>query len=288
MSNTTLSATFAGVQLGGDFACFNGSVRGWDLAAGGILGFNQGSVDLPVQVPDSTSGVGFVTTSQTDAKFDQFYGGIYLTAARGPLAFDLQYRLEKTDLNVNNVAVAGFASLGLTDEDFSSDARTFSGSVSYAFPIRETNLVIVPTAGFALTRTKTDVIEFDNGTDTLQLDDFDNNRAFVGATLARTILNDSDNSFARQFVTATYYADFADDPTSTFTFVDGGATGTQNVVNQNLGSYGEISAGYNYVRIFDDGQAIPARQLDASIRADARFGGQLDSWGLTGQLRLQF
>ena len=288
VSNTSLSASFAGVQIGGDFACFNGSVRGWDLAAGGILGFNQGAVDLPVQVPDSTSGVGFVTTSQTDAKFDQFYGGIYLTAARGPLAFDLQYRMEKTDLNVNNVAVGSFSSLGLTDEDFSSDAKTFSGSVSYGFPVQNTNLVIVPTAGFALTRTSTDAIEFDNGTDFLQLDDFSNNRAFVGATLARTILNDSDNSFARQFLTATYYADFAKDPTSTFTFVDGGTTGTQTVVNQNLGSYAEISAGYNYVRIFDDGGAIPARQLDASIRADARFGGQLDSWGLTGQLRLQF
>jgi hypothetical protein len=28
--------------------------------------------------------------------------------------------------------------------------------------------------------------------------------------------------------------------------------------------------------------------LNASIRADARMGKQLDSWGITGQVRLQF
>jgi outer membrane autotransporter protein len=288
VSQTNLSATFGGVQLGGDFACFNGSVRGWDLAAGGIAGFNTGSLNLPVQVPDPTTGTGSVTTSETDAKFNQYYGGVYLTAARGPLAFDLQYRIEKTDLNVNNTPVGSFADLGLTDEDFSSDARTLSGSLSYAFPIKDTNIVVVPTAGFALTRTSTDKIEFDNGTDSLQLDDFENNRAFVGATVARTVFGDSDTSFSRQFVTATYYADFAADPTSVFTFDDAGTLKTQTVVNQNLGSYGELSVGLNYVKIFNPGQAIPARQLDASIRADARFGGQLDSWGVTGQLRLQF
>jgi fibronectin-binding autotransporter adhesin len=292
-SQTNLSASFAGVQVGGDFACFNGSVRGWDVAAGGIIGLNKGSIDLPVEVPDPTTGVGFITTSQTDAEFDQYYGGIYVTAARGPLAIDLQYRLERTDLTVNNTSVGTFVPLGLTDEEFSSDAQTLSGSVSYAFPIQDTNFVVVPTAGFALTKTSTDVIEFDNGTDTLQLDDFSNNRAFIGATVARTIIGDSDNSFMRQFATATYYADFASDPTSTFTYDQDGdpATNdlaTQTVATENLGAYGEVSVGLNYVRIFDDGMAIPARQLDASIRADARFGGQLDSWGVTGQVRLQF
>jgi fibronectin-binding autotransporter adhesin len=167
-----------------------------------------------------------------------------------------------------------------------------SGSLSYAFPFKDTNIVIVPTAGFAITRTSTDRIDFDNGTDSLQLDDFSNNRAFVGATVARTVFGESETSFSRQFITATYYADFAKDPTSEFSFDDDGLAATPNltqtVVNENLGSYGEVSVGLNYVKIFDDGGAIPARQLDASIRADARFGGQLDSWGITGQLRLQF
>jgi fibronectin-binding autotransporter adhesin len=283
-TGSSLSATYAGVQLGGDFACFNGYLNGWDVAAGGIGGVNLGAVDQPVTVP----GVGLndpaILSSITKADFLQYYAGVYATASRGPLAFDLQYRLEKTDFTVNNRAVGGGASLGITDSDFSSTAQTLSGSVSYGFPIGDTNFAVVPTAGFAWTRTSTDPIIFDNG-DRLLIDDFDSQTAFVGATVARTIFSESGDSLQRQFVTASYYNDFADDPTATF---DTGVPGNSTLVNENLGAYTELSAGWNYVRILNPGQIGPARQLDASIRADARVGDQLNSWGITGQLRLQF
>lgn len=283
-TGSSLSATYGGVQLGGDFACFNGYLNGWDVAVGGIGGVNLGSVDQPVTVP----GVGLndpaITTSITQADFLQYYGGVYATASRGPLALDLQYRLEKTDFTVNNTAVGGGAALGITDSDFSSSAQTLSGSASYGFPVGDTNFAIVPTAGFAWTRTSTDPIVFDNG-DTLLIDDFDSQTLFVGATVARTIFSESGESLQRQFVTASYYNDFADDPTAVF---DTGGPVTGNLINENLGAYTELSAGWNYVRILNPGQIGPARQLDASIRADARVGDQLNSYGITGQLRLQF
>ncbi len=287
--NSTLSAGFAGAQLGGDFACFNGFVRGWDLAAGGIAGANFGKVDQPVTVPTGLPGAPPITTSNTRADFLQYYGGVYMTASRGPLALDLQYRLERTDFTVTNTAVAGGSPLGITDEKFSSNAQTMSGSASYGFPIGDSNIAVVPTLGFAWTRTKTDSIEFDNG-DTLEVADFENRTGFVGATVARTVFSESGDSLFRQFVTATYYNDFAADPTAVFNYDDGLGGGLQvdDLVNENLGSYTELSVGLNYVRILNPGQIGPARQLDASVRADARFGDQLKSWGVTGQVRLQF
>jgi fibronectin-binding autotransporter adhesin len=289
--SSELSASYAGVQLGGDFACFNGYFNGWDLAFGGIVGLNQGNVDQPVFAidPNAPDNLSDVQTSTTTADFDQFYGGTYLAAVRGPLAIDLQYRVEKTDFDLTNTPLGGSTGLGLTGTQFSSRAQTLSGSVSYAFPIADTNLTVLPVAGFAWTKTKTDTIIFDSG-DTLEVDDFDNQTGFVGATVARSVFSEDGNSAFNQFITATYYNDFADDPTSTFNFTDPttGAAQIDNLVNENLGAYTELSVGLNYVRILNPGQAIPARQLNASVRADARFGGQLDSWGLTGQLRLQF
>ncbi|MGL4321518.1 MAG: autotransporter outer membrane beta-barrel domain-containing protein, partial [Paracoccaceae bacterium] len=289
--SSELSANYAGVQLGGDFACFNGFFNGWDLAFGGIVGLNQGGVDQPVFAidPNADDNLSDVQTSTTTADFDQFYGGTYLAAVRGPLAIDLQYRVEKTDFDLTNTPIGGSTGLGLTGTQFSSKAQTLSGSVSYAFPIADTNLTVLPVAGFAWTKTKTDTIVFDSG-DTLEVDDFDNQTGFVGATLARSVFAEDGNSAFNQFVTATYYNDFADDPTSTFNFTDPttGASQVDNLTNENLGAYTELSVGLNYVRILNPGQAIPARQLNASVRADARFGEQLQSWGITGQLRLQF
>jgi outer membrane autotransporter protein len=283
-TGSSLSATYAGVQLGGDFACFNGYLNGWDVAAGGIGGVNLGTVDQPVTVPGLGLNDPAITTSVTEADFLQYYAGVYATASRGPLSVDLQYRLEKTDFTVNNTPVGGGAPLGITDSDFSSKAQTLSGSISYGIPIGDSNFAVVPTAGFAWTRTSTDPIIFDNG-DRLLIDDFDSRTAFVGATLARTIFSESGDSLQRQFITASYYNDFADDPTATF---DTGVPVNSTLVNENLGAYTEISAGWNYVRILNPGQIGAARQLDASIRADARIGDQLNSYGITGQLRLQF
>jgi outer membrane autotransporter protein len=289
--NSSLSATYAGVQLGGDYACFNGFFNGWDLAFGGIAGLNAGSVDQPVFAidPSAPGNVSNVQTSTTTADFDQYYGGIYTAAVRGPLAIDLQYRVEKTDFDLTNTPIGGSSGLGLTGTEFSSQAQTLSGSVSYAFPIADSNITVLPVAGFAWTKTETDPIEFDNG-DSLVVDDFENRTGFVGATVARSVFAEDGNSAFNQFVTATYYNDFADDPTSTFNFTDPDTLSRQvdNLVNENLGAYSELSVGLNYVRILNPGQAIPARQLNASIRADARFGQQLESWGVTGQLRLQF
>jgi hypothetical protein len=70
---------------------------------------------------------------------------------------------------------------------------------------------------------------------------------------------------------------------------NGNGTGTPLISeSSNLGAYGELSLGLNYTQLLDTGRAVPARQLDASVRLDGRFSDKLDGGGLTAQVRLQF
>ena len=59
-------------------------------------------------------------------------------------------------------------------------------------------------------------------------------------------------------------------------------------MTENLGAYAEVSAGLNYVRILPLDAPLGAKQLSASIRGDLRSSEQLESWGITGQFRIQF
>ena len=287
----TISADYAGIQLGGDYACFNGAVNGWDLAVGGILGVNTGSTSQPVFAINTESDSNFsgLRTSTTTVDFDQFYAGAYATAVKGPIAVDLQYRLETTEFSATNVGATlngvQLPGLGLNNTTFGSEASTLSGAISYFYNIPETELTFVPTAGFSYTQISTDPINFaDRGV--VQIDDFDSQIGFVGGTLARSRFGDDGVSATRQFMSATVYSDFADGPESIFTPADD--SGDRTLTSENLGTYGELSAGVNYVRILQPGEFGDVKQVSASGRLDVRFSDRLDSYGLTGQLRFQF
>ncbi len=286
-----ISATYNGFQVGGDLACFNGYFDGWDISVGGIAGLNMGSTEQPVfgLVGDGSGNliVGDDLTSVTTVDFDQKYGGVYLTGAYDRFAIDLQYRVEQTEFVADNVGVGGSSGLGLNETDFSSEASTFSGSVSYAIPFGESNVSFVPTAGFAYTTVSTDLITF-NDSSSVQVEDFTSETLFVGGTISRTSFGADGSSALNQFVTATYYNDFADAPTSVFTPRTDTGQDPRSVIGENLGGYAELSAGLNYLRILPVGAPAGAKQISASIRGDLRSSDQLDSWGVTGQLRIQF
>ena len=288
-----ISVDYAGFQLGGDLACFGGYFDGWDVSFGAIGGFNAGTTEQPVfaLVGDGTNAGGLVQsdtrTSLTTVEFDQAYGGVYVTGAYDRLSIDLQYRFEQTDFVADNEGVNGSVGLALSDSEFSSSAETFSGSVSYALPLGESSFVFVPTAGFAYTKVETEDVVFDDDS-VVSVNDFTSEILFAGGTLARTSFAEDGTSALSQFVTATYYNDIADDPTSVFTprpELDGDS---QSLTNENLGAYGELSLGLNYLRILPLDAPLGAKQLSASLRGDLRSSDQLDSWGITGQFRIQF
>ncbi|WP_425073511.1 beta strand repeat-containing protein, partial [Sagittula sp. S175] len=289
--NTGISATndidlsYGGVQMGIDNSCSGGYYNGWDLAYGAMLGTNMGKTTLPVSL-GSTS-----TTIKSD--FDQLFGGVYLSAAKGNWFGDINLRTDKTTYKLSETNTFGLGGLGLSSQKFDSRGRTVSGSLSYSHTLnQEKNIRLVPTLGFSLSKITTDSISIENDPTTtaddavLQIGDITQKIGYLGATIAQTKVQPSGDAALTYFATGTYFKDFGDDLKSTFTVTSTGAQ--QSLVSENLDGFGELSFGVNYTKIMSGQGALPARQMDASIRADTRFSDQLDSWGLTAQVRLQF
>ena len=285
---STIHAHYYGMQVGGDLACSDDRFGGWNMAFGVIGGVNQGDTSQPVHAidPDNSQAVTDRIISTTSADFTQAYGGVYATATRGRFQADLQYRYETTDFTIRNRAIPGAGGdLGLDDTDFGSTAHTVSGSVGYAIPVGKAGWAVVPTAGFAWSRLSTDSILFDEDY-RLSFDDSERRIGFVGTTVARTFVQPARNEALYAFATGTYYKDFADSTVSVFSNDTDPDFAPQRLVSDHLGSYGELSFGANYIKVLSE--TGRGRQFSTSARIDARFGGGLDSVGVTGQLRWQF
>ncbi|MDT0681947.1 hypothetical protein RM543_04555 [Roseicyclus sp. F158] len=280
---STVRANYSGLTFGADYGCFDAADGAFDLAGGITAGVNRGqtrqdifAVDFSGTSPSLTDDV----TSTTTSEFDQRYVGGYVAFARGPLTGDVQLRFERTDYEFDN------EDIGLYDEETSSEGTTVSASLSYAFPLGE-DMVVVPTAGIGITRSETEDLAFRDGDGNkigeIQFEDHTTKIGFLGATVAKTVISDAGDSAFNYFGTATYYGDFSDDKESAFVIDDT----EQEISTEPLGNFGELSVGFSYVRILD-GQIGAAKQLNASVRADARFSDDVEGYGLTAQLRLQF
>jgi hypothetical protein len=221
---------------------------------------------------------------------------------------DLQVRTDKTGFDLDNT-VNGAAldtvrtlsddptltledlSFGVRDQSYDSTGVTIGGSAGLSIPINEAkDLRIVPTLGFSLANIETDTLFFDNGE--LEIEEIESRVGFAGLTIAKTKIAPSGTAAFNYFATATVYHDFGSPAVSNFYLYDSD-TGERNgevlsSTSSNLGTYGELSVGMNFTKILQAGSALPARQLDTSVRLDSRFSDKLDSWGLTAQVRLQF
>ena len=71
-----------------------------------------------------------------------------------------------------------------------------------------------------------------------------------------------------------------------FLLLAGDSFVAQELESENLGAYGEISVGANWIKVL--GPKSRGRQISAGARIDARYGDQLDSVGVSGQFRWQF
>lgn len=280
---TEVDADYYGMQVGTDFACFDNRFGGWNMAFGALAGLNRGSTSQPVYAidPNNSQDLTAILTSYTSTDFEQRYAGLYATATKGRFQADLQYRVERTDFTISNDPLPGYTGLGLDETDFSSDTQTLSGSVSYGFPIGKSGWAVLPTMGFAWSKLSTDSIRFDDDY-SLIFKDSTRKIGFAGATVAKTFVDNGRNSALYAFATGTWYKDFADPTISLFASTEN----TETLTTENLGSYGEISVGANWIKVL--GAKARGRQVSAGARIDARFGDQLDSVGVSGQLRWQF
>ena len=286
-SATSVSATWAGAQAGYDFGCNDGRFfDGWDGSVGALIGYNKGSSDQDVLLPGA--GGGDIVASRTLTDFEQTYVGIYAAGSKDKLTADVQLRFDRTKFDLSEVAVGG-TPLGVDGRSFDTNSTNLTARVSYNVSLNDKGLAFVPTAGFSLTRTSSATLAVGGAVDpndgTLTLDAFNSNVGFIGGTLVKSTISEDGTSANAYFVSGNYYQDFAGDRTATFAANSGDVT---NITIDNLGGFGEASLGWNYIKILEDGPG-GARQLNASIRGDARFGENIsDSLSLTAQLRLTF
>ncbi|MDO5704512.1 MAG: hypothetical protein Q4G49_05475 [Paracoccus sp. (in: a-proteobacteria)] len=287
--SSRISAHYYGIQFGGDLACFDGRYDGWNIALGVLGGINDGKTEQPVYPVDPTNPARLLDTmsSVNRSDFRQTYGGVYATASKGAFQADLQYRREITDFTVTNRALYVGGGLGFDTVDFTSKGHTLSGSLSYAVPVGENGWQVVPTAGFAWSTISSDSLNFDEDY-RLDFDDSQRKVGFLGGTLSRTMIFPVENAALNMFATGTYYKDFAGASVSTFWREGDDSFVPQRLVSDNLGAYGEISIGANYVKILSAGRSGKPRQFSSSARIDVRSGDSLDSVGVTGQVRWQF
>ena len=311
-----LSANYHGIQIGADYSCYGGAFNGWDLSFGGVAGYNGGSTNQPVYYFDANTGQvnTNILTSTNRTSFSQSYGSAYIAASRsfaesGRVLFaDVQVRGDKTSFDLENSvnaaaldavrSLAGDASLtaedlsfGVQDQSYESTGLTLGASAGLSIPLNEAkDLRLVPTLGFSFANIDTDTLYFDTGE--LEIEEIESRVGFAGLTLAKTKIAPSGTAAFNYFATATVYHDFGSPAVSNFHLYDSGTNERSGDVlsssSTNLGTYGEVSLGMNFTKILQPGSALPARQLDTSLRLDSRFSDTLDSWGLTAQLRLQF
>ena len=246
----------ATAEFGGDLSCFNMNGSGLDMSVGVI-----GGKGWAVGTAEGVDG---------QINLDNTFYGLYGTFSSGALSGDLQVRGDHT-----NYASAGI--VGVPDgTSITTDRLGASGSLQYAVKLAD-DLALIPAIGFDISQTTASSLTLSGNT--ISLDPIEGRVGYVGATLAKTILQPDGKSVLVPFVTGTYYADFSP-------AVTGNINGSAFSLNGS-GSFGEVSAGVNYAKLLDDAPG-GVKQLSATLRVDAKFNDSFTGAGITGQARLQF
>ena len=268
-SNGTLK--YGGFQGGADFGCFEAFDGGWDISGGLLVGASFG------KFTERASGL------ITAGDFDQYFLGGYVAASRGNWSGEAQLRYAMTDFTFDNPG------LGVRNADTSSDSITLSGSLTYRHELQP-GLALLPSAGFSVTDNDSASLALTNPggvqVGTLTVESHTNVTTFLGATLSKTTVNEATASAINAFLTGTYYFDGSGSRDSTFTTA--GGLGRTTLTTSETGNFGEISAGGSIVRLLGNSGSGGVRQVNYSVRVDARYGDDLDGVGVTGQVRYQF
>ena len=291
-NSTDISSSFYGVQGGYDIGCFDGRFGGWDLAAGFMLGYNAGSTKQGIFSDPINPAI---QTGISGSDFEQTYAGLYMAGSKDRFSGDLQLRYDNTKFDLTEVALPGFAGseIGLDGLSYGTQTSTVGARVNYRLDVNEEKGInFIPTLGFNYSSTTGALLTLDaNGPgladdETLEIVPFNTVVGFIGGTLAKTSISDEGDSATTTFVSANYYQDFGGDRNAIYDSPALPAAETMTIGS--IGGFAEASVGLNYVKILDKGPG-GAKQLNASLRADARFGESVkDSVSLTAQLRLSF
>ncbi len=284
-SESDIRSKFSGVQGGYDVGCFDGRFfNGWDGALGVMAGYNVGST-LQDVFSDPINRTLVTGTSGTD--FKQSYLGIYAAGSKDRFSGDLQLRFDQTDFELSETVFSGLP-IGLDGLSYATKSTTIGTRVNYRFDLNEEKGInFVPTVGFNYSTVNGNQLALtsaDSGM--LTIDGYNTTVGFLGGTLARTKINPEGSSATTAFVSGNYYQDFGGDRSASY--INDEMAEAAEIKIGSIGGFAEASFGVNYVKILEKGPG-GAKQLNANVRADARFGASVsDSYSLTAQIRLSF
>ena len=291
-SDSTIASRFSGVQGGYDAGCFDGRFfDGWDGAVGMMMGYNAGSTNQNV-FSDPINPTLQTGTSGSD--FKQSYLGLYAAGSKDRFSGDLQLRFDQTEFDLKETAFLG-APIGLDGLSYTTKSTTAGARFNYRFDLNEEKGInFVPTVGFNYTTVSGNMLTLDDNATALDLSDdetltingYNTVVGFLGGTLAKTRIDAEGASATTTFVSGNYYQDFGGDRTASYS--NSTLPTAQQIDIGSIGGFAEASVGINYVKILDKGPG-GAKQLNANVRADARFGPNVsNSYSLTAQVRLSF
>ena len=282
-TQSSISSQFSGVQGGYDVGCFDGRFfNGWDGAVGAMFGYNIGSTNQNV-FSDPISPT--FQTGTSGSEFKQSYFGLYAAGSKDRFSGDVQLRFDQTKFDLSETVTSG-TPVGLDGLSYSTKSTTVGTRFNYRFDLNEekgTNFV--PTFGFNYTSVTGDTLTLAGG-ETLEIKPFDTVVGFVGGTFAKTKISSEGTSATTTFISGNLYKDFGGDRKAVYSST--ALPGPETISVGSIGGFAEASIGVNYVKILENGPG-GAKQLNANIRADARFGPNVsDSYSLTAQVRLSF
>jgi hypothetical protein len=251
---------FYGIQAGFDTAFCNINNRDLTIHTGVTGGYVEGT--------SNQRNGGFTVD------FDSYFVGLYGALSRGAASAEatVRYDNHSFDLSHDDPTIIAPG----TD----SGGETFSAMVtgSYEFSLSELTKII-PSGGFTISNTSVDAFRTSGGV--AEFDDLVSVMGFAGIT-ATTTVPVRDNFFLLPFASATLYNEFADNGKSGFTL---GLT-TADIDTDRIGTFGQLGIGINAVRVGNT--AAGESNVYGSLRFDAQIGEQIEGWGVTGAVRIQF
>jgi hypothetical protein len=283
-NTSTVDTRFSGVQGGADIGCYDGRFfNGWDGAIGVMAGYNNGSTLQGVYSDPINKSV---QTGTSASDFNQTYAGLYLAGSKDRISGDVQLRFDHTQFDLSETAILPYLPIGLDGLSYATDSTTFGTRLNYRFDVNEDKGInFIPTIGFNYTSTTGATLTLNDGNGTLEITPFNTVVGFVGGTLTKTKIGEDGQSATTTFISGNYYKDFGGDRLAIF---DNATLDPTDISLGSLGGFAEASIGVNYVKVLEKGPA-GAKQLNANLRADARFGDNVsDSYSLTAQVRLSF
>ncbi len=264
---------FGGFQAGLDAAVLNIEGSGVNIHAGLMAGVINGN-STQTAFPEKTT-------------FNDDFIGAYAALFKGPLFVDAQVHEERIGYNVNvNTPVLSIPGSSVT-------GRRFSASTSASYTISVDDWGIIPAAGFTYANAQTGNLSFAQNAGTGQqatLITFGNAASaigFAGLTVQKTFASYGDQLKLSPFVSLTGYHDFAGTLNSSLQLSPGTALAVAfPVTTQRLSTFGAASVGVN--GLYLPKLSGPGRLVTGSLSADFQFGQQINSYGGTAQLRMDF